>query len=75
MVFWRMDGPGAAARTAEREGDSQPTQAVNYAATDPQTGRKLLIFEDGSRSYFAARLPKRAKLTINRTLAHRRVAY
>jgi hypothetical protein len=28
----------------------------NYAQTDPETGRKYLTFEDGSRSYFPVRL-------------------
>ena len=30
----------------------------HYAATDPDTGRKFLTFEDGNRSYFPARVPK-----------------
>ena len=30
----------------------------NYAAADPQDGRKYLTFADGRRSYFPARIPK-----------------
>ena len=37
----------------------------NYAETDPEDGRKYLTFEDGTRSYFPTRIPKRAKFTIN----------
>ena len=37
----------------------------NYAQTDPDTGRKFLIFEDGTRSYFPIRKPKTVKFNIN----------
>ncbi len=37
----------------------------NYAETDPETSRKFLTFEDGSRSYFPARNPKTVKFKIN----------
>ncbi|MCI0490242.1 MAG: phospholipase D-like domain-containing protein [Blastocatellia bacterium] len=37
----------------------------NYAETDPNTGRKFLTFEDGSRSYFPARVPKTVKFKID----------
>jgi len=37
----------------------------NYAATDPDTGRKYLTFEDGSRSYFPTRRPKTVKFKID----------
>jgi superfamily II DNA or RNA helicase len=37
----------------------------NYAGTDPATGRKFLTFEDGTRSYFPARLPKTVKFKID----------
>jgi superfamily II DNA or RNA helicase len=37
----------------------------NYADTDPENGRKFLIFEDGTRSYFPARKPKTVKFKIN----------
>lgn len=37
----------------------------NYAQTDPDSGRKFLIYEDGSRSYFPARTPKTIKFTID----------
>jgi hypothetical protein len=37
----------------------------NYAATDPATGRKHLTFEDGTRSYFPARVPRTVKFRIN----------
>lgn len=36
----------------------------NYAATDPQNGRKYLTFADGSRSYFPERVPKTVKFKI-----------
>jgi len=38
----------------------------NYAATDPDTGRKFLTFEDGTRSYFPARQPKTVKFRIGK---------
>jgi superfamily II DNA or RNA helicase len=37
----------------------------NYAATDPETGREYLTFEDGTRSYFPERLPKTIAFQIN----------
>ena len=37
----------------------------NYAEADPATGRKFLTFEDGSRSYFPARLPRTVKFKID----------
>ena len=36
----------------------------NYAETEAATGRKYLIFEDGTRSYFPIRIPKTAKFKI-----------
>ena len=36
----------------------------NYAQTDPDSGRRFLIYEDGNRSYFPARTPKTIKFTI-----------
>lgn len=37
----------------------------NYTQTDSVNGRKFLTFEDGSRSYFPARIPKTVKFSIN----------
>ena len=37
----------------------------NYAETDPETNRKFLTFEDGSRSYFPDRKPKTVKFKID----------
>ncbi|MFZ5447551.1 MAG: hypothetical protein ACOZFS_02795 [Thermodesulfobacteriota bacterium] len=37
----------------------------NYAATDPENGRKYLTFEDGRRSYFPDRIPKTIKFNID----------
>ena len=37
----------------------------NYADTDPETGRKYLTFEDGTRSYFPERIPKTVKFLID----------
>jgi len=37
----------------------------NYAETDPATGRKYLTFEDGSRSYFPVRVPRKAEFQID----------
>jgi superfamily II DNA or RNA helicase len=37
----------------------------NYAVPDPETGRKFLTFEDGSRSYFPSRIPKTLKFKID----------
>ena len=37
----------------------------NYAEADHDTGRKFLTYEDGSRSYFPARVPKTIKFTID----------
>lgn len=39
----------------------------NYAATDPKTGRKYLVFEDGTPSYFPERIPKTIKFRIDET--------
>jgi len=37
----------------------------NYAETDSTNGRKFLTFEDGTRSYFPARLPRTVKFKID----------
>jgi DNA replication protein DnaC len=37
----------------------------NYAETDPETGRKYLVFEDGTRSPFPDRVPRTLKFTID----------
>jgi superfamily II DNA or RNA helicase len=37
----------------------------NYARTDPATGRKYLLFDNGARSYFPTRAPKTAKFNID----------
>jgi superfamily II DNA or RNA helicase len=37
----------------------------NYAETDPATDRKFLTFDDGTRSYFPARLARTVKFKIN----------
>jgi len=37
----------------------------NYADTDPDTKRKFLTFEDGTRSYFPERIPKTVKFRID----------
>jgi len=37
---------------------------ANYAGTDPDTGRKYLTFEDGSRSYFPVRQPVTVRFAI-----------
>ncbi len=37
----------------------------NYAETDPSNGRKFLVFEDGTRSYFPTRMPKTVKFKIS----------
>ncbi len=37
----------------------------NYAETDPATGRKFLTYEDGTRSFFPARVPKTVKFVID----------
>jgi SNF2 family DNA or RNA helicase len=39
----------------------------NYAETDPINGRKYLVLDDGSRSYFPTRKPLTAKFTIDET--------
>jgi superfamily II DNA or RNA helicase len=36
----------------------------NYAKTDEADGRKYLLFNDGTRSYFPERIPKARKFTI-----------
>ena len=37
----------------------------NYAFTDDSNGRKYLIFEDGTRSYFPERVPKSLRFSLN----------
>ena len=37
----------------------------NYAETDPETGRRFLTYEDGSRSFFPTRVPKTVTFSIN----------
>ncbi|MBI4337458.1 MAG: NgoFVII family restriction endonuclease, partial [Chloroflexi bacterium] len=37
----------------------------NYAETDPDTGRKFLTFEDGTKSFFPTRIPRTVKFTID----------
>jgi hypothetical protein len=37
----------------------------NYATPDPETGRRFLTFQDGSRSYFPERVPKTVKVRID----------
>jgi superfamily II DNA or RNA helicase len=37
----------------------------NYAETDQTTGRKFLLYEDGTQSFFPARLPRTIRFTIN----------
>ena len=39
----------------------------NYAATDPETGRKFLTFEDGTKAYFPDRVPRTVKFKIGKT--------
>ena len=41
----------------------------NYAATDPENGRKYLTFEDGSRSYFPVRVPKTIRFDVDKQYA------
>ena len=41
----------------------------NYAATDETSGRKYLTFEDGTRSYFPARVPKTLRFDIDEQYA------
>lgn len=36
-----------------------------YADTDPETGRKYLTYEDGTKSFFPARVPKTIKFAID----------
>lgn len=36
----------------------------NYATTDPETGRKFLTFEDGTRSYFPDRVPRTLRFQL-----------
>lgn len=36
----------------------------NYAEADPESGRKVLVFEDGSRSPFPTRVPKTIRFDI-----------
>jgi superfamily II DNA or RNA helicase len=37
----------------------------NYAKTDEETGRKFLVLEDGTPSYFPARVPKTIKFHVD----------
>ena len=37
----------------------------NYAEMDPETGRKFLTFDDGTRTYFPTRIPKTVKFSID----------
>lgn len=37
----------------------------NYSITDPDSGRRYLSFDDGSRSYFPARVPKTIRFEID----------
>ncbi len=37
----------------------------NYSETDPISGRKYLLFSDGTRSYFPDRLPKKVPFRVN----------
>jgi superfamily II DNA or RNA helicase len=37
----------------------------NYARTDEETGRKFLVLEDGTPSYFPARVPKTIKFRVD----------
>ena len=41
----------------------------NYAATDENNGRKYLTFEDGTRSYFPARVPRTLRFDIDEQYA------
>ena len=37
----------------------------NYAETDPDTGRKFLTYQDGTKSFFPTRVPKTVKFAID----------
>ena len=37
----------------------------NYAETDPESGRKFLTYENGTRQFFPTRLPKTVKFAID----------
>ena len=37
----------------------------HYAETDPETGRRFLVFEDGTPSYFPVRVPKTVKFVVD----------
>ena len=39
----------------------------NYAQTDQASGRTYLVFSDGRRSYFPARVPRTVKFLIDET--------
>ena len=41
----------------------------NYASTDPESGRKYLTFNDGSKSYFPVRIPKTVHFDIDKQYA------
>jgi superfamily II DNA or RNA helicase len=47
----------------------------NYAVTDVTTGRKYLMFADGTRSYFPTRQPKTLKFTIDDSDPHDQYAF
>src|SRR6266566_4976051 len=40
---------------------------VNYAQTDQASGRTYLVFSDGRRSYFPARVPRTVKFLVSET--------
>ncbi|MFQ5604645.1 MAG: NgoFVII family restriction endonuclease, partial [bacterium] len=42
----------------------------NYALTDPENGRKYLLFPDGERSYFPDRIPKKVEYDFDPTDPH-----
>ena len=42
----------------------------NYAFSDDSNGRKYLVFEDGTRSYFPERVPKSLRFSLNEKDPH-----
>lgn len=38
---------------------------ANYAQTDPETQRKYLLYEDGSKAFFPVRIPRTLKFTLD----------
>jgi len=42
----------------------------NYAFSDDNNGRKYLVFEDGTRSYFPERVPKSLRFSLNEKDPH-----